>query len=700
MRRKDIEGLRAVAVGLVVLNHAGVPWLQGGYIGVDVFFVISGFLITSLLLNEANVDGGVNLMQFWARRARRILPMSILVTVATVIAGIFMLEPDKIRELTSMGLGSMGFSTNFVLFFTSSEYLSGVTSPSPLRHMWSLSVEEQFYVIWPLVVFACIAASAKRWRLWVGVVGLLAGVVSLLISSFITQDNPNAGYYLPSSRFWEIAAGALLAVFGSKADALPQWLRGLSGWIGVVGIGIAAVLFNDSSVFPGYIALLPVVATVAVLIAGDSGWGPRVMFSADSLQLLGARSYSVYLWHWPVLVLVEARFGTPDAVGKAALIIGVLIVSAVSYRYVEQPIRCNRWLAAFPKRSLGAAGLAISISAAVILYGVASFEAGSVVRAEDGSGSVVRAEDGSGSVVRTEDGAITLLDTAAEVNSFAVLPDVKSVNALLIGDSTMAALRWYEDGKKSLKGFSYTLDVESCRRIAERSCYGREYRTPSNVITALKDYSFALDVELCRQILELSCDGGEYHKLTNVQPALKDLIEPIDLIVMMAGYDSGVSKISNEYAKLLPVVKAINVPVIVLTYKESLKFPAPGSRGKKSVYAQFNTVLREVANRGTSGLISIADWNAYSAGQTSWFKSDGIHLTLQGTLALGAFISTSVASVTDNPCPYSDAFPCEAVNNLAQSMNFLSLFNAKDTNLHCYEDGKSRKKKCSTNRRN
>ena len=680
MRRKDIEGLRAVAVGLVVLNHAGVPWLQGGYIGVDVFFVISGFLITSLLLNEANADGGVNLMQFWARRARRILPMSILVTVATVIAGIFMLEPDKIRELTSMGLGSLGFSTNFVLFFTSSEYLSGVTSPSPLRHMWSLSVEEQFYVIWPLVVFACIAASAKRWRLWVGVVGLLAGVVSLLISSFITQDNPNAGYYLPSSRFWEIAAGALLAVFGTKADALPQWLRGLSGWIGVVGIGIAAVLFNDSSVFPGYIASLPVVATVAVLIAGDSGWGPRVMFSADSLQLLGARSYSVYLWHWPVLVLVEARFGTPDAAGKAALIIGVLVVSAVSYRYVEQPIRHNGWLAALPKRSLGAAGLAISISAAVISYGFASFEAGSVVRAEDG--------------------AITLLNTAAEVNGFAVLPDAKSVNALLIGDSTMAALRWYEDGKKSLKGFSYTLDVESCRRIAERSCYGREYRTPSNVITALKDYSYALDIELCRQILELSCDGGEYHSQTNVQTALKDLKKPIDLIVMMAGYDSGVSKISNEYAKLLTVVEAINVPVIVLTYKESLKFPAPGSRGKKSVYAQFNTVLREVANRGTSGLISIADWNAYSAGQTSWFKSDGIHLTLQGTLALGAFISTSVASVTDNPCPYSEVFPCEAVNNLAQSINFLSRFNVKDTNRHCYEDGKSRKKKCSTNRRN
>ena len=650
-RRKDIEGMRAVAVGLVVLNHAGVPWLPGGYIGVDVFFVISGFLITSLLLDEATSSGGVNLMQFWARRARRILPMSIVVTVATVIAGLFMLEPGKVRELTSLGLGSLGFSANFVLFFTSSEYLSGVTTPSPLRHMWSLAVEEQFYLVWPLVVFACVAAAPKRWRLWVGIVGSVAGIASLITSALITQDHPNAGYYLPTSRFWEIAAGAVLAVFGTQTQALPKWLRASIGWSGLLGIALAATLFTESSVFPGYIALLPVLATVAVLIAGDSGRGPHLVLSADPLQLLGARSYSFYLWHWPVLVLFEARFGTPDALGTGVLVVGALVLSAVSYNMIEQPIRHHGWLAALPKRSLGAAGLALalSFSSVIVLYAVAPrIDAGAIALAEAEAASEAEASVGGD----------------VQASGLGGLPDVKPVNALLIGDSTMAALRWFEDGSKSLTGFNYTLDVESCRRIAEWSCYGREYRTPSNVLTALGDYK-----------------------------------KPVDLVVLMAGYDSSVRKIADEYTKLFSLIRTKNIPIVVLTYKESLRFPAPGSRGKKSVYADFNETLREAVKADTSGLISLAEWNAYSAGQTSWFESDGIHLKMKGALALGAFISTSVASATDNPCPYANAYPCETRNNLKQSTDFLARFNVKDTNLQCYEDGGDRKKVCESNRR-
>jgi hypothetical protein len=234
----------------------------------------------------------------------------------------------------------------------------------------------------------------------------------------------------------------------------------------------------------------------------------------------------------------------------------------------------------------------------------------------------------------------------------------------LIGDSTMAALRWYEDGSKSLKGFRYTLDAESCRRISEWSCYGREYRTPSNVLTKLTEYS-----------------------------------KPVDLIVLMAGYDSSVRKIADEYTKLFSLIRTKNVPVVMLTYKESLRFPAPGSRGKKSVYAEFNIALREAVKADASGLISLAEWNAYSAGQTSWFESDGIHLTLTGALALGAFISTSVATATDNPCPYASAYPCETRNNIKQSTDFLARFNVKDTNLQCYEDGGNRKKVCELNRR-
>jgi len=650
-RRTDIEGMRALAVGLVVLNHAGVPWLSGGYIGVDVFFVISGFLITQLLIEEAGDRNSIDLRNFWARRARRILPMSILVTLVTVIAGLFTLEPGKIRELSAVGLGALGFCANIVLFFRTSDYLSGVTAPSSLRHFWSLAVEEQFYLFWPLVVVAAVKFGKANWKKWLVGVGVVLGAASLITSILITKGHPGAGYYLPYSRFWEISAGALLALAGSRFDKIPEVARAVGGWTGLAAVVAAAVIFSETTVFPGYAALLPIVGTVFVLIAGSAKFGPVSLLSIEPMQSLGARSYSLYLWHWPLLVLIEARFGTPSAWGKAWIVVAALVLSAISYRAIEQPVRHNTWLSAVSIRSLSAAGiaLALSLSAVVVLFAVSP-------RIDAGSLALAEAELASDAGVTGSAGDAS--------NGLAVLPEVRPVNVLLLGDSTLAALRWYEDGAKSLKGFSYTLDAESCRRISEWSCYGREYRTPTNVVTALKDST-----------------------------------KPVDLIVLMAGYDSSVRKIADEYRELLKVIRSRDTPVVVLTYKESLSFPAPGSRGKKSLYAEFNTALREVAASDSSGLLSIAEWNAYSAGQSSWFKSDGIHLTVKGTLALGAFISTSIATATNNPCPYANVYPCAPMNNLKQSTDFIARFNAKETKVQCYEDGESRKKTCTTDRR-
>ena len=643
--------MRALAVGLVVLNHAGVSWLSGGYIGVDVFFVISGFLITKLLLDEGDSQGRISLSQFWARRARRILPMSIVVTLATVVVGLFALEPGKVRELTSVALGALGFSTNFVLFATSSDYLSGVTAPSPLRHMWSLAVEEQFYLLWPLVVFGFVKYFRSRWKMWLGIFGLVAGIASLLTSVLISKNHPTAAYYMPYTRFWEIAAGALLAVVGIHVQRINPWLRAMFGWLGLIGIGIAAVGFSDTTVFPGYAALLPVLSTMAVLIAADAQRGPHFLLSLEPLQALGARSYSLYLWHWPLLVLAEARFGNLNVGVKCVIVLAAIALSFVSYQYVEQPVRHQSWLSAKSRRTLVGAGsvLAVTLSSVFVLFAIApKIDAGALALAE----ASIASEAGVGE------------NSDSSTDALAVLPEVKPVNALLLGDSTLSALRWYEEGTKSIKGFTYMLDAESCRRISEWSCYGREYRTPQNVVKVLEGFS-----------------------------------QPIDVIVLMAGYDSSPSKIADEFTKLFSVIRAKNVPVVFLTYKESLKFPAPGSRGKKSVYAEFNMALREAVAADTSGLVSIAEWNAYSAGQSSWFKSDGIHLTLKGALALGAFISTSVATATDNPCPYANAYPCAPMNNLKQSTDFITRFNAKDTNLQCYEDGENRKKTCTTDRR-
>jgi peptidoglycan/LPS O-acetylase OafA/YrhL len=573
--------------------------------------------------------------------------MSILVTLVTVIAGLFMLEPGKVRDLSAVGLGALGFCANIVLFFRTSDYLSGVTAPSSLRHFWSLAVEEQFYLLWPLVVFGALKYGKVNWKKWLIGAGALAGVASLITSVLITKGHPGAGYYLPYSRFWEISAGALLALAGSRFDKIPNMARAVGGWIGLVAIITSAVIFSESTVFPGYAALLPVVATVFVLVAGSAKFGPVSLLSLEPMQSLGARSYSLYLWHWPLLVLIEARFGTPSAWGKAWIVVAALVLSAISYRAIEQPVRHNTWLSAVSVRSLSAAGIALSLSfsAVVVLFAIApKIDAGAMQMAEMEAAreAAISGDSGSGQ---------------------SVLPAVKPVKVLLLGDSTMAGLRWFEDGTKSLKGFTYTLDAESCRRISEWSCFGREKRTPKNVVSVLESTT-----------------------------------EKFDAVVLMAGYDSSAKRIGDEYKDLIDVVRAKNLKMIVLTYKESLYFPASGSRGKRSVYAEFNAVVRDVVARDPQHFV-LADWNAYSAGQKSWFRPDGIHLNIDGTLALGAFISTAVAENTGNPCPFASAYPCSYANNLPQATDFLAEFNVADTEMHCYEDGDSRKKTCTTDRR-
>ena len=656
-RRKDIEGLRALAVGLVVLSHAGVPWLPGGYIGVDVFFVVSGFLITKLLIDEAGERNSIDLLNFWARRARRILPMSILVALLTVVAGLFMLEPGKVRELSAVGLGALGFCANIVLFFRTSEYLSGVTAPSSLRHFWSLAVEEQFYLLWPLIVFATVKFGQTHWKKWLIGVGVVTGAASLAASILITKGNPGAGYYLPHARFWEISAGALLALAGSHVDKIPSMLRAVVGWIGLVAVIGTAVWFTEKTIFPGYAALLPVAATVFILVAGSAKFGPISLLSLEPLQSLGARSYSLYLWHWPLLVLIEARFGAPPAWGKALIVVAAIVLSAISYREIENPVRHNRWLSDISARSLSAAGIALSLSltAVVVLFAVApKIDAGAMQMAE------AQAAQATQDPQATQEEAIS---DVASGEPQVVLPLVKPVNILLLGDSTMASLRWFKDATNSLSGFTYTLDAESCRRISEWSCFGREMRTPKNVVTVLEDNT-----------------------------------ESFDAVVLMVGYDSSVKKIGDEYKDLIDVAVAKNLKIIVITYKESLYFPAPGTNGKRSVYADFNTVVRETVARDPQHF-ALADWNAHSAGQKLWFRSDGIHLSIVGALALGAFISTAVAENTDNPCPFVAVYPCTSANNLPQETDFLTKFNVADTKIYCYEDGKSRKKVCGKKRR-
>lgn len=647
-RRGDIEGMRAIAVALVVVYHTGAGWLGGGFVGVDVFFVISGYLITKLLIDEADYFGSVSLRNFWARRMRRLLPMSLLVVLTTVVFGAFMLEPGRLRELTTVALGAIGFSTNFVLFYTSSEYLLGVTPPSPLQHYWSLAVEEQFYLVWPLVVVAVLKLGRKQWKSWLLVVVAVSFVASLTTSILLTPVNPGGGYYLPQARFWEILLGAALAIAGTRVQRVDERVRAAGGWLGLAAIVGAALMFDNSTTFPGSAALIPVVGAALVLAAGGAAGGPHTALAFGPLQRIGAWSYSLYLWHWPIFVLVEAQFGTPTFIGWIALIALSVALSALTHARIENPFRVHGWLVLRSGRSI-----AVGLTSVLALLAVTSVLFAYAPTIDAKAQRFVVPEDLEG-----------VVDVAVEGVTNSPAPEPKDVNVLLLGDSTMAALRWFEDGQKSLAGFDWVLDVESCRKISLKSCEGREERVPPSAVEALRAYA-----------------------------------QPVDLVVLMAGYHSSTEQFADEIRDIAAAARYKGAGLVVLSLKESLKFPAPGSRGARSVYTDFNDQLKDVLKEEAQAKVTLANWNLFSFTSPDWFERDGIHLTLEGTIALGWYLSRVVAEVVDNPCPDDGSYPCVTPKIADNTVDWLDRFGVEDTNIHCYEDGAKRTRTCTKNRR-
>jgi len=395
--RPEIEGLRAIAVVAVLLYHARLGPFHGGYIGVDVFFVLSGFLITRLMINEVARSGTVSLPRFWARRARRLLPASALVVVATVVASRRMVDPLTQGFVNRSAVAASGFAAN-ILFWTRGGY-SQLTLPEPLLHFWSLAVEEQFYLFWPLILWA-IARSRGGFRRSAMVVALTIGALSLVACLVVTSSQqPFAFYWLPT-RAWELMAGSGLALAGTAFQRAPARLRAGAAWFGLAAIVAAMVTFIDPQYhFPGALALVPVAATALVIIGAgaDTPGGPGLLLDRRTMLWVGKRSYAIYLWHFPILVLVEAKWGPLSAWQRLALLALSFLVAALSYSFVEDPLRRNEWLSWRPRRSLLlGAGLATTgvVVAALMLGFAPSFDTG-VVAATPAVASVSPVSSGS-----------------------------------------------------------------------------------------------------------------------------------------------------------------------------------------------------------------------------------------------------------------------------------------------------------------
>lgn len=349
--RQDIQGLRAVAVLLVIADHSGVRWLTGGFVGVDVFFVVSGYLITLLLLKEAASTGRIRIGEFYARRARRILPAASLVIVVTMVYAAHEASLSRVRELRADGVWSAFFAANIHFSRLQTDYFAQGPEPSPFQHYWSLAVEEQFYLVWPLllaVVLLAVARAASRDAMRTRVVtGLLVVIIaaSLAWSVHQTMSAPATTYYSSPARAWELAVGALVATCEPRLTGLSALTRGGLGIGGLIAIGSASVLYGSDSAFPGWRALVPVLGAAALITAGVAGQsGPTRVLTLAPLTWLGALSYSLYLWHWPVLVLgpLSSPWSGPRA--TATLLAVTLVLSVATYYLVENPLRRQPFL--------------------------------------------------------------------------------------------------------------------------------------------------------------------------------------------------------------------------------------------------------------------------------------------------------------------------------------------------------------------
>lgn len=371
--RADIQGLRAVAVLLVVVNHAVASFVPGGYVGVDVFFVISGFLISGHLVESLHRTGRIDFTRFYAARARRILPAALVTIAATAAAAFVVVSPLRIVEILQDAVASALYVPNIVFAVRQTDYLAG-TAPSPFQHFWSLGVEEQFYLLWPVLLLGAFLVGRRSHRALLVVIGAVT-VASFVASVATTPDAPSLAFFLPLTRAGEFGVGALVAGSAPLLARVPTMAARLLGWAGLALIVLVAATYTADVDYPGAAVLLPV-AGAGLVIAFGSGIVPRGgvahVLSARPLEFLGTISYSLYLVHWPILVLAHEHLGLDDPLpmGLGLVLAAVAVpVAWLLHRMVETPLRSGR---ATGRRVIAASAAVTLVLVGALLGGTAA----------------------------------------------------------------------------------------------------------------------------------------------------------------------------------------------------------------------------------------------------------------------------------------------------------------------------------------
>ncbi len=368
--------MRAIAIVAVLLAHAGIPFAAGGYVGVDVFFVISGFLITRLLLNELGRSNTISIPGFYARRIKRLLPLSATLLVTVAILSLIILSPLRVAEISGDIVSSVFYVANWHFAAQSVDYFAQDIEPSPVLHLWSLAIEEQFYLVWPTLILAVTWHFRRRGRSVRPVLWATLGLIflgSLAFGIYYTDAQPHAAYFSTFGRAWELALGGLLALLG--AVTLPRRLAIGLGWAGVAAIAYAILAFDATTPFPGVAALVPTLGAAALILVGASLQSSGNQATASGLlstrpaRYIGGISYSWYLWHWPLLMFAAALWGPLSVAEGIAVVAFSWIPTAITHWAIEEPFRRAKALVRMPRRAfaLGAACMALSLGGVLLL---------------------------------------------------------------------------------------------------------------------------------------------------------------------------------------------------------------------------------------------------------------------------------------------------------------------------------------------
>ena len=365
--RPDIDGLRAIAVGSVLVYHAFPSLLPGGFIGVDIFFVISGFLITTILL-QSLAAGDFSYRDFYARRIRRIFPALVLVLLATLAFGWYVLLPGEFSQLGKQTTGGAAFFANLV-FLGEAGYFDATAETKPLLHLWSLGIEEQFYIFWPLLLGL---AWRRRWPMLR--VTLAVAVISFLVNVLTVQPHRAAAFYSPLSRAWELMAGGLLAAMrlqaASNGSAQPRpWTKHAQSVVGMGLIVLGLFMTRSTKAFPGWWALLPVLGAVSCIAAGPNGVLNRYLLSNRVMVWIGLISYPLYLWHWPLLSYARiVAGGEPPLQVRVVLVVAAVVLAWATYRFLERFVKLH--LSQGMLRGLAGGGAALALAGALVFLGM------------------------------------------------------------------------------------------------------------------------------------------------------------------------------------------------------------------------------------------------------------------------------------------------------------------------------------------